>query len=113
MNPPARSTGLALIKTSVIAMGVLLFVGVVVLVYGLATRGAATLGTAAPLDTAKAAILRLGLPSETQVRSMAVSDRTLSLHLAIPGQGEWIYVVPLAGEGRLLKIAIGSGETKP
>ncbi len=113
MNAPAKSPGLALIKTSVIAMGVLLFVGVAVLVYGLVTRAACTASATAPIDTAKAAIVRLGLPPETQVRAMAVSDRTLSLHLAIPGQGEWIYVVPLTGEGRLLKIAIGAGETKP
>ena len=113
MPPAARSPGLAIIKTSVIAMGVLIFVGVVVLVYGLVSRGATTLSTTAPADPAKAAIMRLGLPPETQVKSMAVSDRTLSLYLVIPGQGEWIYVVPLAGEGRLLKIAIGAGETKP
>jgi len=111
--PATKSPALAIVKTAVIAMGVLIFVGVVVLVYGLVSRGATTLSTTAPADPAKAAIMRLGLPAETQVKSMAVSDRTLSLHLAIPGQGEWIYIVPLSGEGRLLKIAIGAGETKP
>lgn len=111
--PATKSPALAIVKTAVIAMGVLIFVGVVVLVYGLVTRGATTLSTTAPADPAKAAIMRLGLPAETQVKSMAVSDRTLSLHLAIPGQGEWIYVVPLSGEGRFLKIAIGAGDTKP
>ena len=113
MNAPARSKGLALIKTSVIAMGVLIFVGVIALVYGLVTRTTSTLSAPPPLDTAKAAIVRLGLPAETQLRTMSVSDRTLALHLVIPGQGEWIYVVPLSGEGRLLKIAIGAGESKP
>lgn len=113
MTTPARSPALTIIKTSVIAMGVLIFVGVVVLVYGLVSRGATTLSTTAPADPAKAAIMRLGLPADTQLKSMAVSDRTLSLHLVIPGQGEWIYVVPIAGDGRLLKIAIGTGETKP
>jgi len=110
MNQPARSTGLALIKTSVIAMGVLILLGVGVLVYNFIAKSSPARSPS--LDAANAAMLRLGLPAETQVKAMTLSDRALAVHLAIPGQGEWIYVVPLAGEGRLLKIAIGAGETK-
>jgi hypothetical protein len=111
MNQPARSTGLALIKASVIVMGVLIVVGVGYMAYSLVGRSGSALR--APTLDANAAILRLGLPAETKVRTMTLSERTLALHLAIPGQGDWIYVVPLTGEGRILKIAIGAGETKP
>jgi hypothetical protein len=110
MNQPARSTGLALIKASVIVMGVLIVLGVGYLAYSLIGRTAAL--RTPPMDAARAAVVNLGLPAETKLRTMTLTDRTLALHLAIPGQGEWIYVVPLAGEGRILKIAIG-GETKP
>jgi hypothetical protein len=113
MNQPARSTGLALIKASVIVMGVVIVLGVGYLAFSLAGRSSAPALRAPPIDAARAAIVNLGLPAETKVRTMTLSDRTLALHLAVPGQGEWIYVVPLTGEGRILKIAIGAGETKP
>ena len=113
MNPPARPAGLALLKMSVIVMGVLILVGLGAVVYGVITKTGGAMRAAEQLDVGNAVVLRLGLPAQTQVRAMSVADRTLSLHLAIPGQGEWIYVVPLSGEGRILKIAIGAGETKP
>lgn len=111
MSQPARSTGVALLKTSVIVMGVLILLGLGAVVYGVVTKTqSAFTGGEAP-DLAKAAIVKLGVPA-AQVKAMAVSDRTLAVHLAIPGQGEWVYVIPLSGEGRILKIAIGTGETK-
>lgn len=111
MSQPARSTGVALLKTSVIVMGVLILLGLGAVVYGVVTKTqSAFTGGAAP-DLAKAAIIKLGVPA-AQVKAMAVSDRILALHLAIPGQGEWVYAIPLSGEGRILKIAIGTGETK-
>jgi uncharacterized protein YpmB len=112
MTQPARSTGLAFLKASIIVMGILIVAAVALLVYQLVWRSTALVRSVPP-DAANAAVLRLGLPQATQVRTMTLSDRTLALHLAVPGQGEWIYVVPLAGEGRILKIAIGAGDAKP
>ena len=111
MSPSAKPAGAALLKTGVIAMGILILLGLGAVVYGVVTKTqTAFKGGDAP-DLAKAAIIKLGLP-QAQVKAMTVSDRTLALHLSIPGQGEWIYVVPLSGEGRILKIAIGTGESK-
>jgi hypothetical protein len=111
MNPPGKPAGAALLKTGVIVMGILILLGLGAVVYGVVSKTQqAFKGGEAP-DPAKAAIVKLGLPS-AQVKAMTVSDRTLAIHLAIPGEGEWIYVVPLSGEGRILKIAIGTGEKK-
>ena len=111
MNPSAKTPGVALLKTGVIAMGILILVGLGAVVYGVFSKTQQAMKGGEPPDLAKAATLKLGLP-QAQVKSMTVSDRTLALHLSIPGQGEWIYVVPLSGEGRILKIAIGTGETR-
>ena len=92
-------------------MGVLILLGLGAVVYGVVTKTQTAFKGGEPPDLAKAVTVKLGLP-QAQVKAMTVSDRTLAIHLAIPGQGEWIYVVPLTGEGRILKIAIGTGETK-
>jgi hypothetical protein len=112
MHSPPRHTGVALLKTSVIVMGVLIVLGLGAVVYGVISKTQSAFKLAEPLDAAKAAVVQLGLPAQTQLRSMAVSERTLVLHLAIPNQGEWIYLVPLSAEGRLLKIPIGPGESR-
>lgn len=111
MSQPARSTGVALLKTSVIVMGVLILLGLGAVVYGVVTRTQSAFKGEELPDLAKAAVVKLGLPG-AQVKAVTVSDRTLALHLAVPGQGEWVYVIPLTGEGRVLKIAIGAGEAK-
>jgi hypothetical protein len=111
MNPPGKPAGAALLKTGVIVMGILILLGLGAVVYGVISKTQqAFRGGEAP-DLARAATITLGVP-QAQVKSMSVSDRTLALHLSIPGQGEWVYVIPLSGEGRILKIAIGTGETK-
>ncbi len=110
MSQPAKTPGLALLKTGVIVMGILILLGLGAVVYGVFSKKQAFKGGETP-DIAKAATLTLGVPN-AQVKSMTVSDRTLALHLSIPGQGEWVYVVPLSGEGRILKIAIGTGDAK-
>ena len=111
MSPSEKPAGAALLKTGVIVMGVLILLGLGAVVYGVFSKTQQAFKGAELPDLAKAATLTLGVPN-AQVKSMTVSDRTLALHLSIPGQGEWIYVVPLSGEGRILKIAIGTGETK-
>ena len=111
MSQPARTPGAALLKTGVIVMGVLILLGLGAVVYGVMSKTQQAFRGGEVPDLAKATIVRLGLPN-AQVKAMTVSDRTLALHLSIPGQGEWVYVVPLSGEGRILKIAIGTGETK-
>lgn len=112
MAQPAKSPALALLKVSVIVMGLLILLGLGAVVYGVISKSGNALKGAEGIDLAKAATLKLGLPAATQVKAMTASDKTLALHLAIPGQGEWIYVVPLAGEARVLKIAIAGGEAK-
>jgi hypothetical protein len=111
MSSPAKTPGLALLKTGVIVMGILILLGLGAVVYGVFTKTQQAMRGAELPDLAKAATVKLGVP-EASVKSMSVSDRTLALHLSIPGRGEWIYVIPLSGEGRILKIAIGTGETK-
>lgn len=111
MSPPAKTPGLALLKTGVIVMGILILLGLGAVVYGVFSKSQQAMKGAELPDLAKAAVIKLGLP-DAQVKAMTVSDRTLALHLSIPGQGEWVYVVPLSGEGRILKIAIGTGEKK-
>jgi hypothetical protein len=111
MSPSAKPPGVALLKTGVIVMGILILVGLGAVVYGVFSKTQQAFKGAELPDLAKAATLKLGVPN-AQVKAMTVSDRMLALHLSIPGQGEWIYVVPLSGEGRILKIAIGTGETK-
>jgi hypothetical protein len=109
MNPPPRSYGLRVLKASVIGMAVLIAIATAILIYGLATRSGTAPG-AALLDPGKALVLRLGLPQQTQVRSMVATERTLSLHLDIPEQGQWIYVIPLSGSDRMLRIAVSGGD---
>jgi hypothetical protein len=111
MSQPAKSPGVALLKTGVIVMGILILLGLGAVVYGVMSRTQQAFKGAEAPDLAKAAIVKLGL-AEAQVKSMSVSDRALALHLSIPQQGEWIYVIPLSGDGRILKIAIGTGEPK-
>ena len=111
MSSPAKPAGAALLKTGVIVMGILILLGLGAVVYGVISRTQQAFKGAEAPDLAKSAIVKLGVP-EAQVKSMSVSDRTLALHLSIPRQGEWVYVIPLSGEGRILKIAIGTGETK-
>ncbi|MFO0987647.1 MAG: hypothetical protein U1F37_09790 [Alphaproteobacteria bacterium] len=111
MTPSAKPPGLALLKTGVIVMGLLILLGLGAVVYGVFSKTQQALKGGETPDLAKAAVIKLGVPN-AQVKSMSVSDRTLALHLAVPGQGEWVYVVPLSGDGRILKIAIGTGDTK-
>jgi len=110
-NRPTTSQvpGAALLKTGVIVMGILILLGLGAVVYGVLSKTQQALRGGEAPDLAKAAIVKLGLPG-AQVKAMTVSDRTLALHLSIPGQGEWVYVVPLSGEGRILKIE--TGETR-
>jgi hypothetical protein len=111
MSPPGKPAGVALLKTGVIVMGILILLGLGAVVYGVMSRTQQAFKGAEAPDLAKAAIVKLGIP-QAQVKAITLSDRALALHLSIPQQGEWIYVIPLSGEGRILKIAIGTGETK-
>jgi len=111
MTQPAKTPGVALLKTGVIVMGILILLGLGAVVYGVFSKTQQAFKGGEMPDLAKAAVIKLGVPA-AQVKSMSVSDRTLALHLSIPGQGEWVYVVPLSGEGRILKIAIGTGDSK-
>jgi hypothetical protein len=111
MTQPAKTPGVALLKTGVIVMGILILLGLGAVVYGVFSKTQQAFKGGEMPDLAKAAVIRLGVPA-AQVKSMSVSDRTLALHLSSPGQGEWVYVVPLSGEGRILKIAIGTGDSK-
>ncbi len=90
-------------------MGILLVVGVGVLIYGIIRSSSQLAQPAALPDPAKGVVLRLGLPAGTEVKSISATDRTLAVNLVIPGQGSWIYVVPLQGDGKVLRIAV-SGE---
>lgn len=111
MNQSAKTPGVALLKTGVIAMGILILLGLGAVVYGVLSKTQQAFKGGETPDLAKAAVLKLGVPN-AQVKSMSVSDRTLALHLSIPGLGEWVYVVPLSGDGRILKIAIGTGDSQ-
>jgi hypothetical protein len=105
---------MTLIKASVVAMGIAIVLGVAYLAFRLTSQPAGLSVPSSAFDPDKALLVRLGLPAETQIRSLSVADRTVALQLAIPGQGDWIYVIPLTGEGRMLKIAISSpGGSKP
>ena len=111
MSPSEKPAGAALLKTGVIVMGVLILLGLGAVVYGVLSKTQQALRAGEAPDLAKSVTLKLGVPN-AQVKAMTVSDKTLALHLSIPGQGEWVYVVPLSGDGRILKIAVGTGETK-
>ncbi len=103
---------MTIVKTSVIVMGILLVLGLAFLGYRVSNQPGALV--AAALNPDKALLVRLGLPADSKILSVATSDKTLTLHLAIPGQGQWIYVIPLAGDGRMLKIAVSdTGGTRP
>jgi len=99
-----------LLTISVIVMGVLILAGTIALVIGIMKRadssGITTRGPA--LDPAKGVLLRLKLPQETKVRSMTRTDKGLAILLAIPGQGDWIYLVPTSGDGPIVKIAVSA-----
>ena len=90
--------------TLVITMGVLIIVGSVVLVVGIVNQvgGAGGAAQAVKVDIAAAPVLHLGLPKETVVRRILAAGDRLILHISIPGSGrsagDWIYVVPLAGD---------------
>jgi hypothetical protein len=100
---------MALLKTGVIVMGILIILGLGAVVYGVVNKAGNAFKGGEGLDLAKSATMTLGLPAATQVKAMTASDKALALHLSIPGQGEWIYVIPLSGSGHVLKIAVGSG----
>lgn len=96
-------------------MGVLIIVGSVVLVVGLVNQVGGAGGDAKPVkaDFANAPVMKLGLPKSTLVRRMVASGDRLFVHVSVPGEGDWIYVVPLAG-GPPLKISVsGSSPAKP
>ncbi|MCW5773175.1 MAG: hypothetical protein KIT16_16150 [Rhodospirillaceae bacterium] len=112
MAQPAKSPALALLKVSVVIMGLLILLGLGAVVYGVINKTNTAFKGAEGIDLAKAATLKLDLPAATQVKAMTASEKTVALHLSIPGQGEWVYVIPLSADGRVLKIAIGGGETK-
>ncbi len=99
-----------LLTASVIVMGVLILAGTVALVIGIINRadksGLAGLATAP--DPAKGLLVRLKLPEETKVRSMTRTDKGLAVLLAVPGRGEWIYVIPTDGAGPIVKIAVSA-----
>lgn len=108
---PARGPGAALLKFVVIGMALLIVVGVAALGYGLATRGGSI--ARAPADPQRALSVPLGLPAGTEVRQVAIGERGVAIHVAVPGQGPWIYVVPLSGDGPILRIAVtGEGPKK-
>ena len=86
MNPSAKPAGATLLKTGVIVMGILILLGLGAVVYGVLTKTQQALKGGEVPDLAKSITLKLGLPN-AQVKAMTVSDRTLALHLAIPGQG--------------------------
>jgi hypothetical protein len=95
------------LRTLVIFMGFLIIVGSVVLVVGLVNQigGAGGDAKLTKTDFAKAPVMKLGLPKSTLVRRMIASGERLFVHVSVPGEGDWIYVVPLAG-GPPLKISL-------
>src|SRR5690242_11313665 len=96
ISQPAKTPDVAQLKTGVIVMGILILLGLGAVVYGVISKTQQSFKGGETPELAKAATIKLGLP-DAQVKAMTVSDRTLALHLSIPGQGEWIYVVPLSG----------------
>ncbi len=104
---------MVLLRATVIGMAVLIVAAIAILVYGLVTRSGSVLVGPASLEPDRALVLRLGLPRETQIRSLAAGERTLAVHFDIPGQGQWIYVIPLTGDGRMLRIAVSGEDNKP
>ena len=108
---PSRGPGAAVLKFVVIGMAVLIVVGVAALGYGLATRGGSI--ARAPADPQQALAVPLGLPAGTEVKQIAMGERGVAIHVTIPGQGPWVYVVPLTGSGPILRIAVtGEGQKK-
>ncbi len=107
------SYGSVALKASVIGMAVLIVIGVGALVYGLATRTSSMFGGTTALQPDKSLVLRLGLPRETQIRSIAAADKTLAVHLDIPGQGQWIYIISLTGDGRMVRVAVSGDDKNP
>jgi hypothetical protein len=104
--------GFVLLKSLVIVLGVLIVAGVIALIVGLVFNLQSASGpkVAAP---DKATTIRLGLPENTRVRSMQQTRWGLALHLTIPGPGEdagdWVYILPLDGGGKAVRIRITGG----
>lgn len=101
------------LKASVIIMGVLIVLGVIVLVFALVSRigeEAADTETAGLPSQSPVDLVALGLPEGTAVRRVVPNGATVILHLAVPGQGEWIYIVPAQGAGTIVKIAVSAAE---
>jgi hypothetical protein len=101
-----------MLTISVIVMGVLILAGTVALVIGVMRRSESTstaARTTAP-DPDKGMLVRLNLPEATKVRSMTRTDKGLAILIAIPGRGDWIYVVPTSGNGPIVKIAVTAGK---
>lgn len=103
-----------ILKASVIIMGVLIVLGVIGLVYVVVNRAAGP-GDTGPAanglpDPDQAALVRLGMPAGTTVRQTQAAPGRVILHLSVPGQGDWIYVIPTDGDGRILKIAVTATE---
>lgn len=88
-------------------MAVLLVLGVAGIAYMATTRGGGD-RAARPPEIDKALMLRLGLPEGTELRAVTAVERGVALHLVIPGKGHWVYIVPLAGEGRVVKLAVSA-----
>ena len=101
-----------LLTVSVIVMGVLILAGTVALVIGIINRAdeAGIAGRTTTPDPAKGLLVRLNLPQDTKVRSLTRTDKGLAILLSVPGQGEWIYVVPTEGGGPIVKIAVSAGK---
>jgi hypothetical protein len=76
MSQPAKTPGVALLKTGVIVMGILILLGLGAVVYGVFSKTQQAFKGGEMPDLAKAAVIRLGVPA-AQVKSMSVSDRTL------------------------------------
>ncbi|MEQ8696325.1 MAG: hypothetical protein RLT05_07165 [Bauldia litoralis] len=98
-----------MLTASVIVMGVLILAGTVALVIGIMKRADSNGIASRPVpDAAKGVLVRLKLPQDTKVRSMTRTDKGLAILFAIPGKGDWIYLVPTEGDGPIVKIAVSA-----
>lgn len=98
------------LTASVIAMGVLILAGLAALVIGIMNRAGSPTpsGDPALADPDQAVVLRLGLPAQTRVLGIQPAGQALAIHLSVPDRGDWVYIVPTSGRGRMVKIAISA-----
>ncbi|MGE0734805.1 MAG: hypothetical protein AB7G15_16120 [Alphaproteobacteria bacterium] len=89
------------LKAIVILMGVMivaLFIVIAVTVYNRMSGPSKPAATANPTLAVPGSIpepARLGLPPGSEIKTMTLSGQTLVLHVAVPDQGQMLYVIQL------------------